>query len=111
MIVDQYLPASRRTELAPRLNNLAWSFVAPHSPDHDASGIGLRLAREACSLTQHQNAATLSTLAEAEFLNGHFTEAVAAGEEAVRLWPADRTDVPLAAIVADLARYRRAVKK
>ena len=93
---DSIVVRERVVELTPdnsaRLNNLAWEIVIATKGRAPSATEGLRetalaAARKAAKLSDRKNVNTLDTLAHAEYDTSHFSEAVQAWEEVLRLKP------------------------
>jgi len=67
------------------LNNLAWILATATDPQQRDGTEAVRLAREACKLTDYQQPVALGTLAAAYAEAGDFSNAVATAESAIRL--------------------------
>jgi protein O-mannosyl-transferase len=67
------------------LNNLAWLRATHPNPRYRNGSGAVELAERSCSLTGHQEAMFIGTLAAAYAEAGRFSEAIAAGEQAAAL--------------------------
>lgn len=67
------------------LNNLAWILSTDPDPTCRDGSKAVRLAEQACKLTEHKRADMVGTLAAAYAEVGRYADAVTAGEEARRL--------------------------
>ncbi len=88
------------------LNNLAWIRATSEDP-HLRNGVeAVRLAQQACQLTNHQEAGTLDTLAAAYAEAGRFAEATAAAQEALALAESAKQPARVESIQSRLNLYR-----
>jgi tetratricopeptide (TPR) repeat protein len=67
------------------LNQLAWILATDPDPKLRSGSEAVRLAKQACELTQNQQAAFLTTLSAACAENGQFPDAMAAAGQALNL--------------------------
>jgi tetratricopeptide (TPR) repeat protein len=72
------------------LNNLAWIYATQKGTQFRNPKRAVRLAEQACKLTNYEDPAILDTLAAAYAADGRFTEAIETAEKAFQL--ADSTD-------------------
>ena len=79
----------RTLELEPdwdgALNNLAWIRAAHHDPDIQNHDEAVRLALQACELTEFSKPDYLDTLAVAFAATGKFSRAIETAEKAIEL--------------------------
>jgi Flp pilus assembly protein TadD len=74
-------------------NNLAWILAASPDPNLRNPSEAVRVAKEACSLTNHQNPGVLDTLAAAYASGGRFPEAIETAQKALSLVGQDDKDL------------------
>jgi tetratricopeptide (TPR) repeat protein len=84
-------------------NNLAWLYATCDDPQYRNPKAALAHATFAVNLTQWKEADFIDTLAEANYVNGNYQEAVEVQKKALALEP-DNTEFQ-----EHMARYRRAI--